>query len=71
MVESKIQEAKAFVPKENTKIDYKPESLGDKGYFVTAVVSRADKVPKEKGDKSNTPNQYNLKIGYNLEGQAK
>jgi hypothetical protein len=65
--EAKINDAKNFVPKENSKIDYKPEALT---YFVVATVGKADKIPKEKGDKG-TPTQYNLKINYSLDGQTK
>lgn len=64
-----MKELKELVPKTKTKIDYKPESMGDKGYFVVAVVERSEKQPKEKGSKD--PTQYKLTISYVIENQAK
>lgn len=61
-------ESVAFVPKINDKIDYKPESLGEKGYFLTASIVACDKEPKEKTEKTQ---KYHLRISYILENQSK
>lgn len=58
----------AFVPKLNDKIDYKPESLGEKGYFLTASIIACDKEPKENKEKTQ---KYHLRISYILDNQSK
>lgn len=65
-----MKESKEWVPKENAKIDYKPEELGDKSYFMVASVIRSDLVPKGKEEKGAT-RQYNLKVTYDLENKSR
>lgn len=66
-----IEEAnKAFVPAVNSKIDYKPTSLGNKGYFVLGVITHSTKEEKkEKSDKG--PTKYHLTISFVMDGQSK
>lgn len=66
-----IEEAnKAFVPAVNSKIDYKPASLGNKGYFVLGVITHSNKEEKkEKSDKG--PTKYHLTISFVMDGQSK
>ena len=62
------EKAKSLIPKLNDKVDYKPESLGDKGYFVTGSITACNEEPKEKGEKSK---KYHLKISYILDNNSK
>ena len=68
-IEETMNEQQNFVPKTNSKIDYKPEFLGEKGYFIMALVKSLTKEPKDKGVKG--PTRYKLTIIYNYENQPK
>ena len=61
------------MPQINGKVDFKSISLGDKSYFVPAVISRADKIKKEKSKLPNDtePQKYKITLSFSIDNQPK